>query len=88
MKYTKENLIGIGIKSNNRDESYKIIDKLATLGITKGWTGNSGLCYYGLDNKGFSICCDNTLHEFKSTISFEEFMNDNEDEIINNFEIY
>ncbi len=87
MKYTKENLIGIGIESNDRDESYIIIDKLASLGIVKGWTGNSSLCYYGLDRNGYSNC-SSTMSDYNKIITFEEFMNDNEDEIINNFEIY
>lgn len=91
MKYTKENLIGIGITSENYEESKKIIKKLRKLGIDRGWTGNSGLCYYGIDKDGFSTCCSNYYGEFPKTITLEQFMNDDfksEFNVIDNFKIY
>lgn len=87
MKYTKENMRGIGVLTNHQDQSYKIVQKFESMGIcTIGFKGNANNGAYGIYQGEFSG--RSNPNDFKSTISFEEFMNDNEDEIINNFEIY
>lgn len=88
MKYTKENMRGIGVLTNNPDQSYKIVQKFISMGIDpngNGGTASEGAYGFIKNNKLEGLYC---TKDFKSTISFEEFMNDNEDEIINNFEIY
>jgi len=87
MKYTKENLIGIGIKSSNKEESLIIIEKLKTLGIDGLWSGSNNNANYGLSKKG-SAYCSSFMTNFHKIISFEEFMNENKDEVIDNFEIF
>lgn len=89
MKYTKENLKGIGIESLNREMSLKIIEELSKLGINNGWTGSRSLVYYGINKQNFDWC--GYEGSFNKTITFEEFMNGNaipNNEIIENFEIF
>lgn len=88
MKYTKENMQGIGVLTNHLDQSYKIVQKFKSMGIEIGslvGSPDGGALGFIKNNKLKGLYCTS---DFKSTITFEEFMNDYEDEIINNFETF
>jgi len=88
MKYTKENMEGIGVKTNSAKQSYEIVQKFISMGIDpNNNVGSATDGAYGFikNNKLQGLY---NLNDFKSTISFEEFMNEDKDEVIDNFEIF
>jgi hypothetical protein len=88
MKYTKENMKGIGVRTDNSHQSYKIVQKFISMGIDPN--GNAGTASHGAYGFRRNNILEglSSIHEFKSIISFEEFMNEDEDKIIDSYEIY